>query len=107
MLSKGPKTVAALLSTVMYLCHHFLKMNRTFVLVDYIWKSFECITSCFLLLFFSLLCGLTDKLNKEFQSASSPCGQFYTLRLMFLLTALRPELRAQLKQVSTLSSSTV
>ncbi|XP_016368822.1 synembryn-A-like [Sinocyclocheilus rhinocerous] len=46
----------------------------------------------------SLLCGLTEKLNKEFQSVSSPCGQFYTLRFMFLLTALRPELRAQLKQ---------
>ncbi|XP_067285817.1 synembryn-A [Pseudorasbora parva] len=46
----------------------------------------------------SLLCGLTEKLNKEFQSTSSPCGQFYTLRFMFLLTALRPELRTQLKQ---------
>ncbi|XP_077062313.1 chaperone Ric-8A [Siphateles boraxobius] len=46
----------------------------------------------------SLLCGLTEKLNKEFQSGSSPCGQFYTLRFMFLLTALRPELRTQLKQ---------
>ncbi|KAL1263926.1 hypothetical protein QQF64_004281 [Cirrhinus molitorella] len=46
----------------------------------------------------SLLCGLTEKLNKEFQSSSSPCGQFYALRFMFLLTALRPELRAQLKQ---------
>ncbi|RXN12106.1 synembryn-A-like protein [Labeo rohita] len=46
----------------------------------------------------SLLCGLTEKLNKEFHSASSPCGQFYALRFMFLLTALRPELRAQLKQ---------
>ncbi|KTG35079.1 hypothetical protein cypCar_00029534 [Cyprinus carpio] len=46
----------------------------------------------------SLLCGLTEKLSKEFQSASSPSGQFYTLRFMFLLTALRPELRAQLKQ---------
>ncbi len=51
---------------------------------------------------FSLLCGLTEKLKKEFQSASSPCGQFYALRFMFLLTALRPELRAQLKQVSIL-----
>ncbi|XP_051530938.1 synembryn-A-like [Myxocyprinus asiaticus] len=46
----------------------------------------------------SLLCGLTEKLNKEFETASSPCGQFYELRFMFLLTALRPELRAQLKQ---------
>ncbi|XP_073774216.1 chaperone Ric-8A isoform X2 [Danio rerio] len=46
----------------------------------------------------SLLCGLTEKLSREFHSASSTAGQFYTLRFMFLLTALRPELRAQLKQ---------
>ncbi|XP_051523374.1 synembryn-A-like [Myxocyprinus asiaticus] len=46
----------------------------------------------------SLLSGLTEKLNEEFETASSPCGQFYELRFMFLLTALRPELRAQLKQ---------
>ncbi|XP_036429165.1 synembryn-A [Colossoma macropomum] len=46
----------------------------------------------------SLLSGLTEKLAKESQSASPPSGQYYELRLIFLLTALRPELRNQLKQ---------
>uniref|UniRef100_W5LPP0 Synembryn n=2 Tax=Astyanax mexicanus TaxID=7994 RepID=W5LPP0_ASTMX len=46
----------------------------------------------------SLLSGLTAKLDKESQSASTPSGQYYELRLIFLLTALRPELRNQLKQ---------
>ncbi|KAI4882252.1 hypothetical protein NFI96_028672 [Prochilodus magdalenae] len=47
---------------------------------------------------YSLLSGLTGKLEKESQSVSPPCGQYYELRLVFLLTALRPELRNQLKQ---------
>lgn len=46
----------------------------------------------------SLLSGLTAKLAKESQSVSPPSGQYYELRLVFLLTALRPELRNQLKQ---------
>uniref|UniRef100_A0A672PLR5 Synembryn n=1 Tax=Sinocyclocheilus grahami TaxID=75366 RepID=A0A672PLR5_SINGR len=71
-----------------------LKQNRYAIFACHM--LFCLLSNC--LLFFSLLCGLTEKLNKEFQSASSPCGQFYALRLMFLLTALRPELRAQLKQ---------
>uniref|UniRef100_A0A673MCQ2 Synembryn n=1 Tax=Sinocyclocheilus rhinocerous TaxID=307959 RepID=A0A673MCQ2_9TELE len=71
-----------------------LKRNRVAIFACHM--LFSVLSNC--LLFFSLLCGLTEKLNKEFQSASSPCGQFYALRLMFLLTALRPELRAQLKQ---------
>ncbi|XP_030631198.1 synembryn-A [Chanos chanos] len=55
----------------------------------------------------SLLCGLTEKLAKETQSGLPSCGQFYELRFMFLITALRPELRIQLKQeggVSLLTS---
>ncbi|XP_066519818.1 synembryn-A isoform X2 [Hoplias malabaricus] len=45
-----------------------------------------------------LLSGLTEKLAKESQSGLPPSGQYYELRLIFLLTALRPELRNQLKQ---------
>ncbi|XP_063077137.1 synembryn-A [Engraulis encrasicolus] len=45
-----------------------------------------------------LLSGVTDALGMEAKSLSPHCGQFYELRLMFLLTALRAELRIQLKQ---------
>ncbi|XP_041672339.1 synembryn-A-like [Cheilinus undulatus] len=44
-----------------------------------------------------LMCGLIERLSS---SATSPpsSGQFYELRLLFLMTALRPELRTQLHQ---------
>ncbi|XP_062383004.1 synembryn-A [Sardina pilchardus] len=45
-----------------------------------------------------LLSGVTEALGSEARSLSPHCGQFYELRFMFLLTALRPELRIQLKQ---------
>ncbi|XP_041938296.1 synembryn-A [Alosa sapidissima] len=45
-----------------------------------------------------LLSGVTEALGSEARSLSPHCGQFYELRFMFLLTALRPELRTQLKQ---------
>ncbi|XP_060884082.1 synembryn-A [Labrus mixtus] len=45
-----------------------------------------------------LLCGLTERLSSSRSSSSPSCGQFYELRLMFLMTALRPELRTQLQQ---------
>ncbi|XP_053095253.1 synembryn-A [Pangasianodon hypophthalmus] len=45
-----------------------------------------------------LLPGLSEKLKDGIHSASPPSGQFYELRLLFLLTALRPELRRQLQQ---------
>lgn len=48
-----------------------------------------------------LLPGLSEKLKDGIRSVSPPSGQFYELRLLFLLTALRPELRRQLRQVNT------
>uniref|UniRef100_A0A3B3RT40 Synembryn n=1 Tax=Paramormyrops kingsleyae TaxID=1676925 RepID=A0A3B3RT40_9TELE len=46
-----------------------------------------------------LLSGLSDRLVQGIHTLAPPCGQFYELRLIFLLTALRPELRAQLQKV--------
>ncbi|KAM3859896.1 chaperone Ric-8A [Diretmus argenteus] len=45
-----------------------------------------------------LLCGLTECLSHSTNVSSPSSGQFYQLRLMFLMTALRPELRDQLQQ---------
>ncbi|XP_047656492.1 synembryn-A [Tachysurus fulvidraco] len=45
-----------------------------------------------------LLHGLSEKLKNGICSVTPPSGQFYELRLMFLLTALRPELRCHLQQ---------
>ncbi|XP_036408751.1 synembryn-A [Megalops cyprinoides] len=45
-----------------------------------------------------LLSGLSEKLKEGTQAPEPPRGQFYELRLLFLLTALRPELRVQLQQ---------
>ncbi|KAM6964589.1 chaperone Ric-8A isoform 1-T4 [Tautogolabrus adspersus] len=45
-----------------------------------------------------LMCGLTERLSSSMSSSSPSSGQFYELRLMFLMTALRPELRTQLQQ---------
>uniref|UniRef100_A0A3B5LM66 Synembryn n=1 Tax=Xiphophorus couchianus TaxID=32473 RepID=A0A3B5LM66_9TELE len=43
-----------------------------------------------------LLQGLWESLKQGIWSGAPPTGQFYKLRLLFLLTALRPELRLQL-----------
>uniref|UniRef100_A0A3B5LLT8 Synembryn n=1 Tax=Xiphophorus couchianus TaxID=32473 RepID=A0A3B5LLT8_9TELE len=48
-----------------------------------------------------LLQGLWESLKQGIWSGAPPTGQFYKLRLLFLLTALRPELRLQLQQVNT------
>ncbi|XP_016397118.1 synembryn-A-like isoform X2 [Sinocyclocheilus rhinocerous] len=45
-----------------------------------------------------LLHGLSERLKDGIHSSSPPSGQFYELRLLFLLTALRPELRIELCQ---------
>uniref|UniRef100_A0A8C1K2U1 Synembryn n=1 Tax=Cyprinus carpio TaxID=7962 RepID=A0A8C1K2U1_CYPCA len=45
-----------------------------------------------------LLHGLSERLKDGIHSSSPPSGQFYELRLLFLLTALRPELRKELCQ---------
>ncbi|MEQ2294702.1 hypothetical protein AMECASPLE_006606 [Ameca splendens] len=45
-----------------------------------------------------LLQGLWESLKQGIWSRAPPTGQFYKLRLLFLLTALRPELRLQLQQ---------
>ncbi|RVE68962.1 hypothetical protein OJAV_G00073020 [Oryzias javanicus] len=45
-----------------------------------------------------LLQGLWESLKQGIWSRAPPSGQFYKLRLLFLLTALRPELRLQLQQ---------
>ncbi|XP_036416671.1 synembryn-A [Colossoma macropomum] len=50
-----------------------------------------------------LLPGLSEKLKDSIHSAAPPSGQFYDLRLLFLLTALRPELRKQLQQARGVS----
>uniref|UniRef100_A0A087X3M5 Synembryn n=1 Tax=Poecilia formosa TaxID=48698 RepID=A0A087X3M5_POEFO len=42
--------------------------------------------------------GLWESLKQGIWSGAPPTGQFYKLRLLFLLTALRPELRLQLQQ---------
>ncbi|XP_034427200.1 synembryn-A isoform X2 [Hippoglossus hippoglossus] len=46
----------------------------------------------------SLLSGLMECLSTSVSSSSPSSVQFYELRLMFLITALRPELRTQLQQ---------
>ncbi|KAK2820311.1 hypothetical protein Q5P01_023270 [Channa striata] len=45
-----------------------------------------------------LMCGLTARLSSSVGCSSSSSVQFYELRLMFLITALRPELSTQLQQ---------
>ncbi|RXN33699.1 synembryn-A-like isoform X1 [Labeo rohita] len=45
-----------------------------------------------------LLHGLSERLKDGIHTSSPPGGQFYELRLLFLLTALRPELRIELRQ---------
>ncbi|XP_034563391.1 synembryn-A isoform X2 [Notolabrus celidotus] len=45
-----------------------------------------------------LMCGLTERVSSSASSSSPSSVQFYELRLMFLTTALRPELRTQLQQ---------
>ncbi|MEQ2205212.1 hypothetical protein XENOCAPTIV_018538 [Xenoophorus captivus] len=49
-----------------------------------------------------LLSGLIECLSSSVNWPSPSSVQFYELRLMFLITALRPELSAQLKQVHLL-----
>ncbi|GLD57432.1 synembryn-A-like protein [Lates japonicus] len=44
-----------------------------------------------------LMCGLTERLSSSVSCSSPSSVQFYELRLMFLVTALRPELSTQLK----------
>lgn len=53
-------------------------------------------------LFFTarLMSGLIQCVSSSISSSSPSSIQFYELRLMFLITALRPELRLQLKQVT-------
>ncbi|XP_060951504.1 synembryn-A isoform X2 [Limanda limanda] len=46
----------------------------------------------------SLLSGLMECLSTSVSTSSPSSVQFYELRLMFLITALRPELRTQLQQ---------
>ncbi|XP_008281507.1 synembryn-A-like isoform X1 [Stegastes partitus] len=45
-----------------------------------------------------LLCGLIERLSSSVNCSSPSSVQFYELRLMFLITALRPELSTQLHQ---------
>uniref|UniRef100_A0A3Q3LXH2 Synembryn n=1 Tax=Mastacembelus armatus TaxID=205130 RepID=A0A3Q3LXH2_9TELE len=51
----------------------------------------------FVFLSLRLMCGLIECLSSSV-SSSSPSVQFYELRLMFLITALRPELSTQLQK---------
>ncbi|XP_016302556.1 synembryn-A-like isoform X2 [Sinocyclocheilus anshuiensis] len=53
-----------------------------------------------------LLHGLSERLKDGIHSSSPPSGQFYELRLLFLLTALRPELRIELRQEHSVSMLT-
>lgn len=46
-----------------------------------------------------LMCGLKERLSSGASGSSSSSVQFYELRLMFLVTALRRELSTQLQQV--------
>ncbi|XP_075890489.1 chaperone Ric-8A isoform X2 [Nelusetta ayraudi] len=50
-----------------------------------------------------LMSGLIQCVSSSISSSSPSSVQFYELRLIFLITALRPELRAQLKQESGVS----
>ncbi|XP_076615522.1 chaperone Ric-8A [Chaetodon auriga] len=45
-----------------------------------------------------LMCGLVERLSSSISCSSPSSVQFYELRLLFLITALRPELRTQLQQ---------
>ncbi|XP_059180953.1 synembryn-A [Centropristis striata] len=45
-----------------------------------------------------LMCGLTERLSSSVSGSSPSSVQFYELRLMFLITALRRELSTQLQQ---------
>lgn len=49
------------------------------------------------------MCGLIERLSSSISCSPPSSVQFYELRLVFLITALRPELRTQLKQVPGLS----
>lgn len=60
------------------------------------WPHFP-FTLCF---HWRLLQGLWESLKQGIWSRAPSSGQFYKLRLLFLLTALRPELRLQLSQVN-------
>lgn len=51
-----------------------------------------------------LLQDLWESLKQGIGSREPSSGQFYKLRLLFLLTALRPELRLQLQQVKCFPS---
>ncbi|XP_051741450.1 synembryn-A [Ctenopharyngodon idella] len=53
-----------------------------------------------------LLHGLSERLKEGIHSSSPPTGQFFELRLLFLLTALRPELRIELRQERGMSMLT-
>lgn len=48
-----------------------------------------------------LMSGLIKCVSSSVSSSSSSSVQFYELRLMFLITALRPELRVHLRQVTS------
>lgn len=45
------------------------------------------------------MCGLVERLSSSISYSPPSSVQFYELRLVFLITALRPELRTQLQQV--------
>lgn len=62
-------------------------------------KSTSCLATPFFCFHGRLLQGLWETLKQGIWSRVPPSGQFYKLRLLFILTALRPELRLQLQQV--------
>uniref|UniRef100_H2MS96 Synembryn n=1 Tax=Oryzias latipes TaxID=8090 RepID=H2MS96_ORYLA len=61
-------------------------------------KSTSCLATPFFCFHGRLLQGLWETLKQGIWSRVPPSGQFYKLRLLFILTALRPELRLQLQQ---------
>lgn len=46
------------------------------------------------------MCGLIERVSSSVSWSNPSSAQFYELRFMFLMTALRPELSTQLKQVT-------
>lgn len=48
-----------------------------------------------------LMCGLIERVSSSVSCSTPSSTQFYELRFMFLMTALRPELSTQLKQVTS------
>lgn len=87
------------------ICHSTSEPVLFLIAITLIWLLYNPTSFSLSLSIISLMCGLTERLSSSVSCSSPSSVQFYELRLMFLITALRPELSAQLQQVSHLRQS--